>query len=1068
MDKSWMHADRRSLKFKIGLEDFLKFALANARDISKICCPCLKCCNNDEFSVGVIKDHIYFNGIDVRYKQWKWHGEPSAMNADILGESETVDMGADFGIGDEDDEISSDSNEFLRFVEDGDKPLYPGCTKTTKLNGLIQTFNLKAKHGMTDSCYSDMLIMIGMLLPEGNEVPGSVYEAKKTLAALGMGYERIHACPNDCILYRGQHAEATSCPTCGESRWKLGRDNTNKEGVPGKVLWYFPPIPRFKRMFQSTKTAKDLTWHANDRKTDGMMRHPADSPTWKLVDTKWPEFGSEPRNLRLALSSDGFNPHSSLSSRYSCWPVILVTYNLPPWLCMKRKHMMLTLLISGPKQPGNDIDVYLQPLIDDLKLLWVGVEVYDALRGESFKLKAVLFWTINDFPAYGNLSGSITKGYNACPVCVDETRPYRLKHSNKMAFMRHRRFLPRHHPYRRQAAAFDNTIEKDVAPSPLSGEEMLSRVEGLNIPFGKKKPCPPHKGVEAKNRPCWKKKSVFFELDYWKHLPVRHILDVMHIEKNCCDAILGTVLNIPGKTKDGAASRLDMVDMGIRTDLKPTPGPKRAKLPLASWNLLLDEKKILCSSFFNMTVPVRFCSNIRNLVSMEDLRLVGLKSHDCHTIMQILLPVALRSVLEKPVRYAIIRFCLFFKAICSKVIDVSKLQQMQADLIDTVCLLEKFFPPSFFDVMIHLTVHLVREVELCGPVFLRWMYPFERYMKVFKGYVRSRHFPEGCIAENYIVEEAIEFCSERMLRKDDTTVGIPSKSLSGLCNGCKPLSGATMVIVSAKELQLAHLCVLRNTEDAIPYFKEHMELLELTFPKFMKNKRWLREKQNATFGDWLKERVANAMSIPDNDVSETMRWMAGGPRHEVPTFSGYHVSGVDFNTKSRDNVRSVQNSGVFLLADAMQVASAKDRKPRTDDMDFYGVIKTIWEVDYYKFRVPLFKCDWVESSRGVKVDDLGFTLVKLNRIGHLNDPFVLATHVKQVFYIEDPLDAEWSVVVRCPDKDYEGANDECEDPEVDQLAFIPTMPSVETFDDVVGHQPSIHMRDGDEGIWVDN
>ncbi|XP_024198501.1 uncharacterized protein LOC112201810 [Rosa chinensis] len=297
----------------------------------------------------------------------------------------------------EDEEISSDSNEFLRFVEDGDKTLYPGCTKTTKLNCLIQTFNLKAKHGMTDACYSDMLVMIGMLLPEGNEVPGSLYEAKKTLAALGMEYERIHACPNDCMLYRGQHSEATSCLICGESRWKLGRDKVEKKGVPGK-----------------------------------------------------------------------------------------------------------------------------------------GVEgVYDAVREESFTLKAVLLWTINDFPAYGNLSGSIIKGYNACPICVDETRPYRLKHSKKMAFMRHRRFLPRHHPYRKQAAAFDNTIEEDVAPSPLSGEEVLSRVE------------------------------------------LRHILDVMHIEKNCCDAIIGTLLNIPGKTKDGGASRLDMVDMGIRTDLKPTPGPKR-------------------------------------------------------------------------------------------------------------------------------------------------------------------------------------------------------------------------------------------------------------------------------------------------------------------------------------------------------------------------------------------------------------------------------------------------------------------------------------------------------------
>ncbi|XP_062006033.1 uncharacterized protein LOC133723231 [Rosa rugosa] len=429
----------------------------------------------------------------------------------------------------EDEEISSDSNEFLRFVEDGDKSLYPGCTKTTKLNCLIQTFNLKAEHGMTDACYSDMLIIIGMLLPEGNEVPGSLYEAKKTLAALGMEYEKIHACPNDCMLFRGQHSEATSCLICSESRWKLGRDKVEKEGVSGKVLWYFPPIPRFKKMFQSTKTAKDLTWHVENRNKDGMMWHPSDSPTWKLVDTKWPEFGREARNLRLALSSDGFNPHSSLSNQYSCWPVILVTYNLPPWLCMKRKHMMLTLLISGPKQPGNDFDVYLQPLIDDLKQLWQGVEgVYDVVREESFTLKAVLLWTINDFPAYGNLSGSIIKGYNACPVCVDETRPHRLKYSKKIAFMRHRRFLPRHHPYRKQAAAFDNTIEEDVAPSPLSGEEVLSRVEGLNTMFGKKKnPSAPYKGAEE-TRPCWKKKSVFFELDYWKHLPVRHIFDVMH------------------------------------------------------------------------------------------------------------------------------------------------------------------------------------------------------------------------------------------------------------------------------------------------------------------------------------------------------------------------------------------------------------------------------------------------------------------------------------------------------------------------------------------------------------
>ena len=90
-------------------------------------------------------------------------------------------------------------------------------------------------------------------------------------------------------------------------------------------------------------------------------------------------------------------------------------------------------------------------------------------------------------------------------------------------------------------------------------------------------------------------------------------------------------------------------------------------------------------------------------------------------------------------------------------VDVSTLDELQNQLVVTLCLLEKYFPPPFFDSMIHLTVHLVREVRLCGPVYLRWMYPFERFMKVLKSYVRNRNLPEGCIVECYIAEEAIKF-----------------------------------------------------------------------------------------------------------------------------------------------------------------------------------------------------------------------------------------------------------------------------------------------------------------------
>jgi len=110
--------------------------------------------------------------------------------------------------------------------------------------------------------------------------------------------------------------------------------------------------------------------------------------------------------------------------------------------------MFLSLLISGPKQPGNDIDVYLAPLIDDLKLLWrEGVQAFDAYRGENFTLRGALLWTINDFPAYGNLSGYSVKGHCACPICEEETYSKYLNHSKKVVYMGHRRYLPESHVY---------------------------------------------------------------------------------------------------------------------------------------------------------------------------------------------------------------------------------------------------------------------------------------------------------------------------------------------------------------------------------------------------------------------------------------------------------------------------------------------------------------------------------------------------------------------------------------------------------------------------------------------
>ncbi|CAL9000942.1 unnamed protein product, partial [Prunus brigantina] len=275
MNKSWMQADRRSKAYELGAEGFLNFSVENLGNTTHIRCPCVKCGNIRLFGVGIIRDHLYFNGIDQSYKIWTWHREPwewttnASRNVEEDEQSRFSFVSEELGMDDNDlGDIGFDPYEFANVIGDGDQPLYSGCSKYTMLSTLVKLYNLKAKHGMSDICFTELLILQGDLLPEGNTLPSSMYDAKKTLSALGMSYEKIHACPNNCILYRKDYEYSTNCPICGILRWKEGKDSILKEGVPAKVVWYFPPIPRFKRMFQSHKTTKSLTWHAARKSID--------------------------------------------------------------------------------------------------------------------------------------------------------------------------------------------------------------------------------------------------------------------------------------------------------------------------------------------------------------------------------------------------------------------------------------------------------------------------------------------------------------------------------------------------------------------------------------------------------------------------------------------------------------------------------------------------------------------------------------------------------------------------------------------------------------------------------
>jgi hypothetical protein len=233
---------------------------------------------------------------------------------------------------------------------------------------------------------------------------------------LSFGYDKIRACKNCCILFWKEHVDKMVCPKCNTSRWVNRKGKKSK--IPQKVLRYFPIKSRLQRLFMTKEMANKMRWHKEGRQDDGnTLKHLADSIVWKEFDRRYEWFASDSHNVRLGLASDGFNSYGNMSTTYSIWAIMLTVYNLPLWMCMKSPNLMLSLIIPGPSDPGKNIDVYLRPLVDDLKDLWnEGIRVYDASKKKTFQLHGTLLWTINDFLAYGKLSGWVTTGNLVCPI----------------------------------------------------------------------------------------------------------------------------------------------------------------------------------------------------------------------------------------------------------------------------------------------------------------------------------------------------------------------------------------------------------------------------------------------------------------------------------------------------------------------------------------------------------------------------------------------------------------------------------------------------------------------------
>ena len=173
------------------------------------------------------------------------------------------------------------------------------------------------------------------MLPKDDELPATTYEAKHVVCPLGLEIQKIHACPNDYILYHGEYEDLDACPVCRASRYKIRRDNPGdvegdgeqpRKRIPAMVMWYAPRIPCLKCLFTNKEHTKLLRWHKEDSKVDDMLRHPADGSLWRAIDKEFLEFADDIRNLRFALSMDGMNPFGEQSSSHSTWPVTQCIY----------------------------------------------------------------------------------------------------------------------------------------------------------------------------------------------------------------------------------------------------------------------------------------------------------------------------------------------------------------------------------------------------------------------------------------------------------------------------------------------------------------------------------------------------------------------------------------------------------------------------------------------------------------------------------------------------------------------------------------------------------------------
>jgi hypothetical protein len=322
----------------------------------------------------------------------------------------------------------------------------------------------------------------------------------------------------------------------------------------------------------------------------------------------------------------------------------------------------------------------------------------------------------------------------------------------------------------------------------------------------------------------WIHKCALWEFPYANALILMHNIDVMHQECNIGESILSTCMTFTDKTKDNHKARKDLAQLCNQPslELKSSGGKLRP-----SFCLKPKERKEVLISLQNLKFPDGYATSFRRAVNLDSGKLSGVKSHDYHRFMKILLPIMFHGYLNDDVWKALAKLSHFYRQLCAKEIKEQMMEKLEKEIPVLICILEKIFPPGWFNSMQHLLVHLPYEAKLGGLQQYRWMYHIERALKNLRVMVHNKERVEGCIREEFKLKEIVYFTSVYFIEHHKVNAptmryhvdeDIPCSDLQ-IFQWTGMTIGATMAYQPTKEEQMSSLLYMyANMDEMDQYF----------------------------------------------------------------------------------------------------------------------------------------------------------------------------------------------------------------------------------------------------------